>query len=932
MEKLLRKTGINQSLRLLLIVASFVFGSSAWGQTTTTIFSETFDNFGFDGGNDGNFSKASGTALNGSDTGFDNSGWTTNYVYGANKCVKIGGGSKQGFITTPSLNFTGSATLKFRAGAWKNAKEKTQIYVSITNGKLNNEASQILVDIAAADFKDITIEITDVTSNPTITFKGYQASNSRFFLDDVVITQTTTSGGGGETTLTDRNLSFGETKSFDAEVGGTFSAPTLTGVTDGVTYASSNETVASVNASTGAVTINGMGYAKITASAEADATYNADSDFYYIYVYDSGTIEKLKTYITSSTATDIYFNLTSNAVVTYAATKYAFMEDGHAGIYIYKSGHGLTAGNSFTGKVIAKGLLYNQLYEFSDFTPANAAGTADIPVTGWTIQDLTDSGNTGYKMAESMRVKLTGVTATTSATGKSCTIEQGGYSTTLALYNSLSVTAGGVYDITGYPYNNNGTWEFRVYEESCLKQKGGKTAATVTFAHESYTVETNGNITVSATTNSTAAIVYSISPADGNVSIDVNTGKILAGATAGTYTITATVPENESYTSASADCELTVKAPSFNIAAPTYYKKITSTDELAVGGTYLIVCEGAKKALSATVSTVGYTQGENNTVTNETAATLGEFELIGTDENYKGAPLYEFLVDNKYLSGTTSTTISLATSVSNKTKWIVDFDEDGNVEIDNYSTVTASTPRGLLFQTGQTIKHYAISNRGSSNFPALQLYQKVTDLAISTLTNGYATFVTDVPYVMPKGACGYAVTVAPQAGVIKKQVAYDEGKQVPAQTALLIGGASGTNYYPAVLKENVAATYTGENYMEGKRTEEGYTNSQKGVAVFYYKLALNSASKPGFYYGAADGAAFQLTKPTTAYLAVPQSITPVNGYLIDFDGEETGISTIAPTNGNADGAIYNLNGIRMTQTLRNLPKGVYIVNGKKVIK
>ena len=65
---------------------------------------------------------------------------------------------------------------------------------------------------------------------------------------------------------------------------------------------------------------------------------------------------------------------------------------------------------------------------------------------------------------------------------------------------------------------------------------------------------------------------------------------------------------------------------------------------------------------------------------------------------------------------------------------------------------------------------------------------------------------------------------------------------------------------------------------------------------------------------------------------MPQSITPVNGYLIDFDGEETGISTIAPTNGNADGAIYNLNGIRMTQTLRNLPKGVYIVNGKKVIK
>ena len=933
MEKLLRKTGINQSLRLLLIIASFIFGSSAWGQTTTTIFSETFDNFGFDGGNDGNFSKASGTALNGSDTGFDNSGWTTNYVYGANKCVKIGG-SKQGFITTPSLNFTGSATLKFRAGAWKNAKEKTQIYVSITNGKLNNEASQILVDIAAADFKDITIEITDVTSNPTITFKGYQASNSRFFLDDVVITQTTTSGGGGETTLTDRNLSFGETKSFDAEVGGTFSAPTLTGVTDGVTYASSNETVASVNASTGAVTINGMGYAKITASAEADATYNADSDFYYIYVYDSGTIEKLKTYITSSTATDIYFNLTSNAVVTYAATNYAYMEDGHAGIYIYKSSHGLTAGNSFTGKVKAKGMLYKQLYELSDFTFADAAGTADIPVTGWTIQDLTDSENAGYKMAESMRVKLTGVTATTSATGTSCTIEQGVYSTTLALYNSLSVTAGGVYDITGYPYNNNGTWEFRVYEESCLEQKGGKTAATVTFAQESYTVETNGNITVSATTNSTAAIVYSISPADGNVSIDVNTGKILAGATAGTYTITATVAENESYTSASASCPLTVTAPappSYNVAAPTYYKKITSTDELAAGATYLIVCEDENCAIGSISSSKGQPTSITYTTNSEKGinvisdiAAAAEYLLV---KNSDGS--FSLKNGTNYLKAKGADLSNISTVTDNYAKWTVSFN-NGNVEL----VCKASETRQIIYRAEEynTFKNYVTENAATEGYKKVQLYQKVTDLAISTLTNGYATFVTDVPYVMPKGACGYAVTVAPHVGVITKTEAYKEGQPVPAQTALLIGGALGTNYYPAVLKEDVTATYKGDNYMEGKRTEEGYTNSQKGVAVFYYKLALNSASKPGFYYGAADGAAFQLTKPTTAYLAVPQSITPVNGYLIDFDGDETGISTIAPTNGNADGAIYNLNGIRMTQTLRNLPKGVYIVNGKKVIK
>ena len=907
MEKLLRKTGINQSLRLLLIVASFVFGSSAWGQInlTETIELTTFSSFsgtGYKTVSDYTVKDSKGNAYSG---------------FAVTDCMLSGSSlqmkASSGKITSPTITSAAGFDIEV---TYTSSKKFTISFGSDANTSVGDSP------------------LSASTTSTSTTF-SVSVGSKYGIISKITLTPKTTSGGGSD--LTDRNLSFGETKSFDAEVGGTFSAPTLTGVTegatDGVTYTSSNEAVASVNASTGAVTINGMGYAKITASAETDATYKAGSAFYDIYVYGKGTIEKLKTYITSTTATDIYFNLTSTAVVTYAATNYAYMEDGHAGIYLYKKGHGLKAGNSFTGKVKAKGMLYNQLYEFTDFTPANAAGTADIPVTGWTIQDLTDSGNTGYKMAESMRVKLTGVTATTSATGTSCTIEQGGYSTTLALYNSLSVTAGGVYDITGYPYNNNGTWEFRVYEESCLEQKGGKTAATVTFAHESYTVETNGSITVSATTNSTAAIVYSISPADGNVSIDVNTGKILAGATAGTYTITATVDENETYTSASANCVLTVTAPappSYKVAAPTYYKKITSTDELAAGGTYLIVCEGAKKALSATVSTVGYTQGEKNTVTNETAATLGEFELIDTSED--GAPLYEFWVDNKYLSSTTSTNISLATSVSDKTKWKVNFDKDGNVEIDSYSTVTASTPRGLLFQTGQAIKHYAISNRGASNFPALQLYQKVTDLAISTMTNGYATFVTDVPYAMPKGTCGYAVTVAPHVGVITKTEAYTEGSQVPAQTALLIGGASGTNYYPAVLKENVAASYTGENYMEGKRTEEGYTDSQRDVDVYYYKLALNSKGNPGFYYGATDGAAFKLTKPTTAFLAVPKNITPVNGYLIDFEGETTGIDSIGPTNGNADGAIYNLNGIRMTQTLRNLPKGVYIVNGKKVIK
>ena len=649
MEKLLRKTGINQSLRLLLIIASFVFGSSAWGQETTTIFSETFKNFAGTGGNDNSWSgSAAGTDAK--TTSADKQGWSFIKGYEADQCAKFGSSSKLGKATTPTLNFIGDATLTFRAGAWSG--DATTLNISISSGNL----SQKTVTLADGAFTEYSISITGVTSNPKITFSGKQASKSRFFLDDVVVKQTTTSGGGG------------------------------------------------------------------------------------------------------------------------------------------------------------------------------------------------------------------------------------------------------------------------------------KTAATVTFDQESYTVETNGNITVSATTNSTSAIVYSISPADENVSINAETGKIVVGAKTGTYTITATVAENENFTSASANYVLTVTAPappSYNITAPTYYKKITSTDELVVGTQYIIanIEQGKGLPASGTITTVATISEENKA--NITDNTLVKSEYVADfavltlqkDENDNYVLINE---EGQYLTGANGTDLYWKDAKETYSTWTISFDS-GNALI--ATTAKTKSERNILISTN-SIKYYATGN----SYTKVQLYQKVTDLAISTLTNGYATFVTDVPYVMPKGACGYAVTVAPQAGVITKTEAYTEGQKVPAQTALLIGGTSGTNYYPAVLKEDVAATYSGENYMEGRRTAEGYTNTQKGVAVFYYKLALNSASKPGFYYGAADGAAFQLTKPTTAYLAVPQSITPVNGYLIDFDGEETGISTIAPTNGNADGAIYNLNGILITQTLRNLPKGVYIVNGKKVIK
>ena len=81
----------------------------------------------------------------------------------------------------------------------------------------------------------------------------------------------------------DRNLAFSAATA-TAKVGVAFTAPTLSGVKDGVTYTSSNPAVATVNASTGAVTAIAEGTTTITASAEATEEYAAGSASYDLSV------------------------------------------------------------------------------------------------------------------------------------------------------------------------------------------------------------------------------------------------------------------------------------------------------------------------------------------------------------------------------------------------------------------------------------------------------------------------------------------------------------------------------------------------------------------------------------------------------------------------------------------------------------------------
>lgn len=141
-------------------------------------------------------------------------GWSHVKGFGAKQCIKLGSGSDKGSVTTPPLSsLNGKATLTFKAAAWNNDNEQTELILSLNGGgNLSNSS----VTMAKGAWQ--TYEITIINGTPTtqLTFAGKNKSNSRFFLDEVKITTNstyiyTTSPTCGEI-ITDSQVFFTSTK------------------------------------------------------------------------------------------------------------------------------------------------------------------------------------------------------------------------------------------------------------------------------------------------------------------------------------------------------------------------------------------------------------------------------------------------------------------------------------------------------------------------------------------------------------------------------------------------------------------------------------------------------------------------------------------------------------------------------------------------
>lgn len=197
--------------------------------------------------------------------------------------------------------------------------------------------------------------------------------------------------------------------------------------------------------------------------------------------------------------------------------------------------------------------------------------------------------------------------------------------------------------------------------------------------------------------------------------------------------------------------------------------------------------------------------------------------------------------------------------------------------------------------------------------------------------SSYLTAYSDQALVVPAGVKAAVVTANGEG--IRNDYRYNSGDVIPAGTGVLLKGGKGNSFYLSASESTEMAPE--DNLLHGTLTDE-MTNV--AGADKYYKLSYDRATgtEIGFYWGAENGGAF-MNKGGKAFLAIPATLqaAQLTGFsLFDLNNNQTvtglehAIATPAATL-----RVYDLNGRRINVNhVDELPQGIYVINGKKVIR
>lgn len=331
------------------------------------------------------------------------------------------------------------------------------------------------------------------------------------------------------------------------------------------------------------------------------------------------------------------------------------------------------------------------------------------------------------------------------------------------------------------------------------------------------------------------------------------------------------------------------------------------------------------------VATVTYTvyEGQNEitslegNITKETGATIPctsvtLSDILSNTAQYESMRVKVEMVEAK----------DVFTSNDDRSATIV----DGDLELSLYNGYGSSTYKEFRVNAYVNVTGYPYMYvKNSTSTPTLKVWtgdiEAVKDDAVKITDAQYGTAYYADAFFMPTGATGYVAESNGNGGITLKET-YAEGDLVPAKTALVLNAPKGN--YDICLAESDAIAPT-NNLLHGTTTEK--LTEVEGGTYKYYKLSYNNeGNNLGFYWGSENGAAFT-NGAHKAYLALDSEtlLSQSRGFsLADLaHGVTTGINTTVKS-ATQSNFIYDLNGRRIN-SLNGAAKGVYIMNGQKVL-
>lgn len=857
---------------LTLLLLALVSGS-VWGQETV-LLNEDF---------------AEITEGNSTSTGGSNFDWKGNSnfpevvaAYQAGGSVRLGASKKVGSITTKPLDLSGNGgvfKVSFAVKGWTNVEG--DIEVSLSGGKTQtvNYSAKMF-----GEFETVELSFDGGTAQSTLTFA---TTAKRAFLDDIKIYY-------GETSTTQV-----EQPEFIPSNGTTFvdnltvtaSCSTEGAIIYYTTDGNNPTTVSEV------FPVGGLEITKTTtlkAIAVKDGLDNSEVvTATYTKLEPYASLKALKeSGIATEEGKPCVVEL-KDAVVTYADSRKAYIQDETAGLYVFGSNK-LKAGTKLNGVVAAQLALWNGLYELKvdggEFDNVEVTNDVEIPVQEVAVAEL----NQNFARYESMRVKVVDAMVTSSFNDKNGEIEQNGEKIALrAADESITADVQATVDVTGYPGLYNSTKQLNVIlQEDIAVKTTGKTQATLTFDSDTYSVNVGESLTVKATTNSSASVIYSSS--DKTIAtVDENTGEVQAGNKVGTVTITATVTENDEYTGATATCTVNVVDPS---ALPEAKALVAEKD----GVYYAMLNTTDKSKLNASVATV-----LNGKVITDRSDLCGWYvdEENGTIQS---------ISNNQYVAhGSGNTDLELQ---SNSFKWDC---------------------RGGMWQCEVSGSERAIGYNSSTDKFGTYLVSDDTypKAVVMPITEGYHRNVTSGDYgtiCLP-----YAVAAEDMAGAEFFSIAGKIMKDGKPQSIVLEQVATleaGVPYIFSATSDKLIAAYSGKAVAVAEEAN-GLIGSFEGQDVAEGMYLISAQNKVQL---CGKGCKISGNRAYIDMNEVPEysGEVGVNQRLISFE-DATGISETMVEGGLAD--VYTLSGVEVrhqvneSEATQGLPQGIYIVNGKKVV-